>query len=473
MESIGLRAGQLEGEVMSSGAGQRRLGLGAAVVVGTWLSLTAVIVGGPANLRADEPLTREAAEGLFAQRIWPLFVEKCHACHGVEAEDRKAGLDLTAREPAMTGGETGPALVPGDLEESLLVEAVGRDGLIAAMPPKENDRLSEEQVGWIKQWVAAGAPWPDANRRAELAATARWDESQGVTVATSGGLGEEWTNRRYQQEDLWAFQPVKNPEVPAVAGVEHPIDAFLRVEQQRRGLDARAEEADRRTLLRRLTVDLTGLPPTLEELEAFLADQEEGAYEQVVDRLLGSPRYGEQQARHWLDVTRYADTSGFSNDFERPNAWRYRDYVIRSFNDDKPYDRFITEQLAGDELDPDDPEMLIAVGYLRMGPWEHTSMTVAAVTRQQYLDDVTQHVGVSLLAQGLRCAACHDHKFDPVPTRDYYRIQSVFATTQFAEREVPFLAVENTSGSAAAREVVQRRLDDLQVEAAGIEAARR
>lgn len=446
---------------MSNGAGHRWVGLRTAFFLSAWVSLLPGLGNGSTTMRADEPLTSEAAEALFAQRIWPLFVEKCHACHGVEAEDRKAGLDLTAREPAMAGGETGPALVPGDLEESLLVEAVGRDGLIAAMPPKENDRLSAEQVSWIRQWVAAGAPWPDAKRRGELAATARWGESQGVTVATSGGLGEEWTNRRYQPADLWAFQPVKNPEVPAIAEVEHPIDAFLRVEQQRRGLEARAEEADRRTLLRRLTVDLTGLPPTLEEFEAFLADQEEGAYERVVDRLLASPRYGEQQARHWLDVTRYADTSGFSNDFERPNAWRYRDYVIRSFNDDKPYDRFISEQLAGDELNPDDPEMLIAVGYLRMGPWEHTSMTVAAVTRQQYLDDVTQHVGVSLLAQGLRCAACHDHKFDPVPTRDYYRIQSVFATTQFAEREVPFLGVENTSGSAAAREVVQRRLDDL------------
>ena len=149
--------------------------------------------------------------------------------------------------------------------------------------------------------------------------------------------------------------------------------------------------------------------------------------QRLIDRLLADPRYGEQQARHWLDVVRYADTSGFSNDVERPNAWRYRDYVIRSFNSDKPYDRFVTEQLAGDELDPNDPEMLIAVGFLRMGPWEHTQMTVAAVTRQQFLDDVTHNVGVSLLGQGLRCASCHDHKFDPIPTRDYYRLQAIFA----------------------------------------------
>ena len=145
----------------------------------------------------------------------------------------------------------------------------------------------------------------------------------------------------------------------------------------------------------------------------------------LIDRLLTSRHYGEQQARHWLDVVRYADTTGFSNDVERPNAWRYRDYVIRSFNSDKPYDRFVTEQLAGDELNPKDPEMLVAVGFLRMGPWEHTSMTVAAVTRQQFLDDVTHNVGVTLLGQGLRCASCHDHKFDPIPTRDYYRLQAI------------------------------------------------
>jgi hypothetical protein len=168
-------------------------------------------------------------------------------------------------------------------------------------------------------------------------------------------------------------------------------------------------------------------------------------------------------AQHWLDVVRYADTAGFSNDYERPHAWRYRDYVVRSFNADKPFDRFLIEQLAGDELaeGESDPELLIAAGYLRMGPWEHTGMTVAAITRQQFLDDVTHHVGVSLLGQGLRCAACHDHKFDPLPTRDYYRMQAVFSPVQFAERPAAFLSTENTSGFAAARALVQNRLDQL------------
>src|SRR5262249_28523009 len=157
-------------------------------------------------------------------------------------------------------------------------------------------------------------------------------------------------------------------------------------------------------------LDLTGLPPTPEETDAFLRDDAPDAFARVVERLLASPHYGEQWARHWLDVVRYADTSGYANDYERPNAWRYRDYVVRSFNQDRPYDRFVLEQLAGDELDPANPELLIASGFLRLGPWEQTGMSVAAITRQQFLDDVTHSAGVAFLGQALRCARCHDHK---------------------------------------------------------------
>src|SRR4029079_15908948 len=185
-------------------------------------------------------------------------------------------------------------------------------------------------------------------------------------------------------------------------------------------------------------------------------------------RVLRPPLWGEHNPRHWLDVVRYADTAGFSNDFERPNSWSYRDYVVRSFNADKPFDRFIVEQLAGDELDDSNPELLIAAGYLRMGPWEHTGMTVAAITRQQFLDDVTNHVGVSLLGQGLRCASCHDHKFDPLPTRDYYRLQAVFAPVQFAERPAAFLPSENISGFDSAKVLVEKRLEQLQAEQAAL-----
>lgn len=398
------------------------------------------------------------ADRHFVQRVLPVLQTKCFACHGDDAQKLRGELDLRSRAAALKGGQSGdPSLVPGQPDRSPLYLAVTRKDPTLLMPPKENDRLTPEQVEWIRQWIAAGAPWP-TGPTAEAA-------KDGVVVATSGGRSPEWTNRRYQLDDLWAYQPITKPAVPS--GGHNPIDAFIRQKLQAKGLEP-TPSADRRTLLRRAALDLTGLPPSPAEVEAFLRDDSADAYEKRLARLLESPHYGEQQARHWLDVARYADTSGFSNDFERPHAWRYRDYVIRSFNSDKPYDRFVREQLAGDEIDAKDPEMLLAGGFLRLGPWEHTGMTVAAVTRQHYLDDVTHHVGVTLLGQGLRCASCHDHKFDPVPTRDYYRLQAIFAPTQFAERPVPFLASENTAGFDAGRAVVEQRLKHLKAEQAAL-----
>ncbi len=223
------------------------------------------------------------------------------------------------------------------------------------------------------------------------------------------------------------------------------MDSFILDKLRAKALEP-APPADRRTLIRRATFDLTGLPPTPEEVDAFVRDRSPDAFRKVVERLLASPRYGERWGRHWLDVVRYADSDGYSNDYERPNAWRYRDYVIRSFNQDKPYDRFLLEQIAGDELDAGNPESLVATGFLRMGPWEHTSMSVAAVTRQLFLDDVTHNTATVFLGLTLGCARCHDHKFDPIPTRDYYRFQAVFASTEFEQRPAPFLAAENQAG---------------------------
>jgi mono/diheme cytochrome c family protein len=394
-------------------------------------------------------------DDLLAVRVLPLLKEKCLACHGDDAQKLNGKLDLRSRAGVLKGGASGkPAVVPGKPEQSPLFLAVTRQNPDLVMPPKDNDRLSAEQVELIRQWITAGAPWPVGH-------VSNVPSSDGVTVATSGGRSPEWTNRKYQPEDLWAYQPVRKPPVPAIRNpqstIRNPLDAFIQQKLAAKGL-TQAPPADKRTLIRRVTFDLTGLPPALEDVEAFVKDDSLDAFDRLVQRLLVSPQYGEQQARHWLDVVRYADTSGYSNDFERPQAWRYRDYVIRSFNADKPFDRFVVEQLAGDELDPQDPELLIAVGFLRMGPWEHTGMTVAAVTRQDFLDDVTHNVGVALLGQGLRCARCHDHKFDPVPTKDYYRMQAVFAPTQFAERPLPFLPVENTSGMAAGKAQTERHL---------------
>ncbi len=270
-------------------------------------------------------------------------------------------------------------------------------------------------------------------------------------------------------EGHWAWSELEQPALPDPAGgqARTPVDHFTFTRMAAAGVKP-APEADPRALLRRVHLDLTGLPPTPADVEKFLREPGDEAYARVVDDLLSRPQYGERWGRHWLDVVRYADSSGFANDWERPNAWRYRDYVIRAFNDDKPFDLFILEQIAGDEIhdlvtnpkmarqkvrnihrlvdrvDPD--ELLVAAGFLRMGPWEHTGMSVAKVTRQQFLDDITDSVGQVFLGQPLQCCRCHDHKFDPIPTRDYYSIQSVFATTQFGDRQTEWLADENLSG---------------------------
>jgi mono/diheme cytochrome c family protein len=415
----------------------------------------------PGDPSRTVPLSPQDAARSFEERILPLLKQKCFACHGADPQKIKGSLDLHTRAGMLKGGKSGsPALVPGDPAKSLLYAAVTRRDNDLAMPPKENDKLTAAEVEAVRAWVAAGAPWPDGSRPS----AAGWEGSakEGVTVATSGGLSPEWTKRKYKPEDLWVYRPLKRPAVPVRgsngAAVPNPIDAFLQQKQKEKGIERPAPPSDKRTLLRRATFDLIGLPPSPDEVDAFLKDCAPDAFERAIDRLLQSAHYGEQWARHWLDVVRYADTSGFANDYERPNAWRYRDYVVRSLNQDKPFDRFILEQLAGDEIDPKNPELLIATGFLRMGPWEHTPMSVAVETRQQFLDDVTHHVGVVFLGQALRCARCHDHKFDPVPTRDYYRIQAIFAPVQFADRPVPYQPYENTSAFAEGQAIAERRL---------------
>ncbi|MGV3486025.1 MAG: PSD1 and planctomycete cytochrome C domain-containing protein [Planctomycetaceae bacterium] len=401
----------------------------------------------------------EDGEALFVRRISPLLHERCMACHGNEDDAIDGGLDLRTRDGVTTGGDSGlPAVAPGNPVNSPLYLAASRvHDDWAPMPPKEADRLSEQQLNWLKQWIEAGAPWPDTARQDEIARTNadKWSIEDGVPVETSGGQSQQWSERRYQRDALWAYQSVIKPVVAMDGG--HPIDALLQLRMPA-GLTA-APPADRPTLIRRATFDLTGLPPTPEEVTAFVRDPQDNdaAFATVVDRLLSSPHYGERMAQHWLDVVRYADSSGFANDYERGNAWRYRDYVIRAFNQDKPFDQFAREQIAGDEIEPDNPEMAVAVGFLRMGPWELTGMEVAKIARQRFLDDVTNSVGETFLAHSLQCARCHDHKFDPIPTRDYYAVQAVFATTQLAERNADFLPEENRSGFSEAKYLEKRR----------------
>jgi mono/diheme cytochrome c family protein len=452
----------------------------------------------------------EDPEALFVRRIAPLFSEKCLACHGKDEAKIKGGLDMRTRASLLKGGDSEkPALVAGRPEESPLYLAVTRKhDDWEPMPPKEADKLYAEQVIWIKDWIAGGAPWPDDARAQAIAqaSAAKWSAEDGIPVKTIGGLSPEWTNRKYKPEGLWAYQPVRKPAVPAGSAqssvrsaqtpdstssakklsTEHsaanPIDAFI-LAKMPPGMQP-APPSDARTFIRRATFDLLGLPPTPEEVAAFESDSirnPQSAIRNLIERLLASPHYGERMAQHWLDVVRYADTSGFANDYERGNAWRYRDYVVRSFNDDKRYDQFIREQIAGDELaesNADNPvragadadrivrvtansELLIATGFLRMGPWELTGMEVAKVARQRFLDDVTNSVGETFLAHSLQCARCHDHKFDPIPTHDYYSVQAVFATTQLSERAAPFLPQENVTGFAEKGYLEARRAEYL------------
>lgn len=398
--------------------------------------------------KAGKPEKQVNAAKLFYTKVKPLLQAKCLGCHGDDEKKIKAKLDMRAREAVIKGGETGAALVPGHASKSLLYSAVTWRDEDLQMPPKERNRLTAAEVELIRQWIDAGAPWPEKP-------DAKWtnDDPDAIAIKTSGGLSPGWTNRKYKPEDLWAYYPAKHYDVPwkaiatdATAKTHNLIDAFIMRKLNAAGFSP-APRADKRTLIRRVTFDLIGLPPTPAEVDAFIRDGSGHAFEKLVDRLLASPRYGERMAQHWLDVARYADTAGFSNDYDRPHAWRYRDYVVRAFNNDKPFDQFVMEQIAGDEMfvaGKKRPELLMAAGYLRMGPWEHTGMSVAAVTRQQYLDDVTESVGRTFLATGMSCFKCHDHKFDPLPTRDYYRMQSVFAPIEFQDRKLQWMKVENT-----------------------------
>jgi hypothetical protein len=443
-----------------------------------WLGL---LVGG-CSLAAAPGRAGDEEELFFAKRVLPLLKTKCFGCHGNDPAAIQGGLDMRSLPSLLRGGDSGePAIGLGRPEQSPLYLAVLRhDPVWSAMPPKENDLLSAEEVGAIERWIRGGAVWPDEARLASLAAEKDpWRVEQGMRVATTGALDADWANRSYEPAGLWAYQPVNKPAVPVD---QHPIDYLI-------GLRRNAElplapPSDRQSLLRRLTFDLIGLPPTPEELEDFLRDPDSDAValKKVIDRLLASPHYGEHWGRHWLDVVRYADTAGFANDYDRGNAWRYRDYVVRAFNADKPYDRFIREQVAGDEMleagvaGPEaDEELVIATGFLRMGPWELTGMEVARIARQRFLDDVTNSIGETFLAHSLQCARCHDHKFDPIPTHDYYAVQACFATTQLSERPAAFLQEENVTNFEERRHLQRRKealieelreLDQLQLTAA-------
>ena len=374
---------------------------------------------------AGETADEQAA--VFSKQVLPLLKTRCITCHGPEKQE--GGLRLDSQEAAIQGGDQGPAIVSGDAESSLFVKAITFADPDLQMPPKQ--KLSDAEIAVFRHWIQNGAAWPV-------------DASEANTGGEMGDAFHDENNpvRRLFGEERLTLWSLKKPMVTLPEGLskthELPasriIDAFLNQKLQTVALKMSAA-ADRRTLIRRVTFDLTGLPPTPEEVAAFEADASATAFESVVDRLLNSPQYGERQARLWLDVVRYADTNGYERDEFRPLAWKYRDYVVRAFNNDKPFDQFVREQLAGDELvagppqNAEDADALIATGYLRLGQWDSTAAIFQEEDRlrAEQMADLTNTTASAFLGLTVSCCQCHDHKYDPLTQADHFRLRAFFA----------------------------------------------
>lgn len=354
---------------------------------------------------------RCADEMFFRKEVVPIFEQHCLRCHGQKTQ--RGGLSLATAAGLDAGGDSGPGVVSGKPKESLLLSMISGD---KPKMPKKAPPLTREQVFVVKKWIAQGANWP-----------------KGVTLQSRPGVGEKW----------WSLQPLTRPTIPVVqtpGWSRNPIDAFILRSLQQQGMQP-SPEADRRTLIRRLSFDLLGLPPAPAEIEAFLRDRAPDAYEKLVDRLLASSHHGERWARHWLDVVHYGDTHGYDKDKVRPNAWPYRDYVITAFNEDRPYSRFINEQIAGDVFYPHTPDGILGLGFLSAGPWDFVGQVELregtldkAITRNLDRDDMVATVMNTFTGLTVQCARCHDHKFDPITQEDYYSLQAAFAAVDRADR---------------------------------------
>jgi mono/diheme cytochrome c family protein len=383
-------------------------GLGAALVLAVALAPGAAQPG--AGDRAPAKAARPFARTAEALR---LLEARCLACHG--GKRTRGGFDLSDRAALLRGGESGLAVLPGDAKKSRLYRMVSHAQKPAM--PRGADKLSDADIALLAAWIDAGAPYDRP------------------LVKRPAGKSEVW----------WSLRPVVKPAVPAVPGPHaglalNPIDHFILAKLAEKGLEP-APPADRRALLRRVTFDLIGLPPTPAEIDAFVNDPRPDAYERVVDRLLASPHHGERWARHWLDVIHFAETHGHDQDVPREHAWPYRDYLVRSLNADKPYARLVEEQIAGDVLYPEDAQATVALGFLAAGPWDESSLRDIredTLDRKagQYLDrdDMVGTVGLALLSTTVQCARCHDHKFDPIPQKEHYALQAVFAGVDRADR---------------------------------------
>ena len=413
-----------------------------------------------AFLALQAPALRAGETISFEGQIRPIFKAYCLDCHG-GGEKLKGKLDLRLRRFAAKGGESGPAFVPGDPGNSLMVERM-KSG---EMPPTEK-KVPADKIALLERWIAAGAP-------------AQRNEPEHLPP----GIDITPRERAY-----WFYQPLRPVEAPHISTADRirtPVDAFVLAKLREKGLSFNPE-ADKRTLILRASFDLTGLPPTQAEVDAFLDDRSERAYENLIERLLASPAYGERWGRHWLDVAGYADSEGDgANDTARPYAWKYRDYVIKSFNADKPLDRFVVEQLAGDELvpqpwnnlKPDQIELLTATGFLRMAP--DSTNSGGAAEAQQLVADTLKIVSSTFLGLTVGCAQCHDHRYDPIPQADYYRLRAVFEPAfdpdhlrRPAQRQVSlYTPTQRSQASAIAAEVAKMKSEYAETQTKLVKAA--
>jgi hypothetical protein len=390
----------------------------------------------PGSVHAAEPMSVVETR-LFREQIEPVLKKSCYQCHSGEAKQLEGGLRLDHPAGMLRGGDSGPAVVPRKPNESLLIQALRHENGIE-MPPKE-PKLSAEVVAHFVRWIELGAPDP----REELAAN-----------------GEEvWPAEAKQH---WAFQPVRRPLIPPVDDSgSSPVDPFIRAKLAEKGWSP-APAASRRELIRRVSFDLHGLPPTPEAISAFEYDHSPDAYEQLVDRLLASPQFGERWAQHWLDAVRYAESEGYEYDRHVPDAWRFRDYVVRSFNRDKPFDQFVAEQIAGDELGPQDHECLTASIFHRLGPVRRNAGNPEiALSRNEVLTERTDIIGTVFLGLSVGCARCHNHKLEPISQRDYYRLQAYFAATQ--EHNVPLASPADQQAWEAETKRIKAAMDALKL----------
>src|SRR5262245_20729597 len=356
---------------------------------------------------AEEPQPTAEQLRFFETKVRPVLADNCYRCHGPKKQNN--GLRLDSRAALRAGGDSGPAIVPGEPAKSLLIRAINHEG--PEMPPKT--KLKPEEIENLTTWVKMGAPWP----------------ADAPVIGSRGKFTD-------QDRKFWAFQPVAHPQLPRVKNESWPrndVDRYILARLEGQGLTP-VEPADKSTLIRRVTFDLTGLPPTPQEIDAFLTDDSPTAFARVVDRLLASPAYGERWGRHWLDVVRYADTAGDNSDYPVPHLYKYRNWVIRAFNQDKPYDLFLREQIAGDLIpggsEGERYDRIIATGYLanahRFGSYEDKRY-------QWYLtyEDTIDNLGRTILGLTINCARSHDHKFDPISSEDYYALYGFFQSTRY------------------------------------------